>query len=180
MTVAIRLSNGRYSRTCGFIPLTSILSHPPLRIRNSSDGHLSGQQGGSLLTASMGGDRGGEIGQNIDALKITGFGDRQQTSRGQLALGAAIAEADFSPLHSRAERSFGAIVGGFNAFLFEKGKQPLVVLEQCCREIADLAVGSVQVPLGQSENPLLYADRTQKQLVSIDLATAKLVPEAEE
>src|ERR1017187_2579239 len=41
---------------------------------NSSDGHLSGQQGGSLLTASMGRDRGGEIGQNIDALKITGFG----------------------------------------------------------------------------------------------------------
>ena len=120
-----------------------------------------------------------EIGQNIEALKITGFGDGQQTSRGQLAGGAAIAEADFPPLHARAERSFGAVVGGLDAVLFEKSKQPLVVLVQCRGEIADLAVGRVQMPLGQSENPLLDGDRTQQKLASIDLAAAKLVPEAE-
>ena len=132
-----------------------------------------------MLTAAMGRDRGGEIGQSIDALKITGFGDSQQTGRGQLPSGAAISETDFPPLHGRAQRSFGAVVGGLNALLFEKGKQPLVVLEQCCRQISDLTVGRVQMALSQSENPLLNGDRTQKQLVSIDLAAAKLVPQSE-
>src|ERR1700720_3304674 len=127
----------------------------------------------------MGGNRGGEIGQSIDTLTVTGFGDRQQTSRSQLPLDAAVAETDFPPLHRGTECPFGAVVGGLNAFLFEEGKQPLVVFEKSGGEIADLAVGTVQMPFGQSENPLLNADRTEPQLASINEAAAKLVPEAE-
>jgi len=34
-------------------------------------------------------NRGGKIGQNVEALQIAGFGDGQQASRGQLALSAS-------------------------------------------------------------------------------------------
>jgi hypothetical protein len=47
-------------------------------------------------------NRGGKICQNVKALEIAGFGDRQQTSGGQLAIGAAVAEADFGPLNTGA------------------------------------------------------------------------------
>jgi len=49
----------------------------------------------------MASNRGGEIGQDVEALQVTGFGDRQQASRGQLAIDAAVAEADFAPVHAR-------------------------------------------------------------------------------
>ena len=70
------------------------------------------------------------------------------------------AVARFCATHTRAERSFGAVVGGLNALVFKKSKQSLVVLEQSRGKIADLAVGTVQMPLGQDENPLFDRDRT--------------------
>ena len=123
---------------------------------------------------------GREIDQNIEALKITGFGDSQQAGRGQLAVGATVAEADFAPLHPRSERPFGAVVGGLDSFVFEESEQSLIMLEQSRGEIADLAVGTVQMALGQGENPFLDGDRTQQQLASINLAAAKLVPQPEQ
>src|ERR1017187_9247523 len=77
--------------------------------------------------AAMAHNRGEKIGQNVEALEITAFGDRQQTSRGQLALSATVAEADFAPLHARAQRSFSAVVGGLNALPIEESEQPLIV-----------------------------------------------------
>ena len=41
-------------------------------------------------------------------------------SRGQLARGAAVAETDFAPLYTGAQRSFSAIVGGPNAILLAR------------------------------------------------------------
>ena len=78
----------------------------------------------------MTGKGGREISQEVELLQFTGFRDRQQASCGQLAGGTAIPKADFSPLHTGAQGSFGTIVGGLDAFLFEKREQPLVMLEQ--------------------------------------------------
>ena len=103
--------------------------------------------------AAMAHNRGGKIGQNVEALESTAFGDRQQTSRGQLALSATVVEADFAPLHAGAQRSFSAVVGGLNALLIEESEQPLIVLKQSRGEVADLTVGTVQMPLGQRKNP---------------------------
>jgi len=55
-------------------------------------------------------------------LELTGFGNGQQASRGQLAGSTAIPEADFSPLHTGAQGSFGTVVGGLHPFLFEKSE----------------------------------------------------------
>src|SRR5580693_6608657 len=117
--------------------------------------------------AAMTSDRGREIGQNIQALQITGFGDGQQAGRGYLAIGAAVAKADFAPLHACAERSFGAVVSGLHALVIEKSKQSLVVLGQSRGKVADPSVGAAQMPLSQDENPLFDRDRTDRQLASI-------------
>jgi hypothetical protein len=68
--------------------------------------------------------------------ELTGFGNGQQSSRGQLAGSTAIPEADFSPLHTGAQ-------GGLDTFLFEKSEQPLIMLEQSPSEIPDLAMGTI-------------------------------------
>jgi hypothetical protein len=60
-------------------------------------------------------------------LELTGFGNGQQASRGQLAGSTAIPKADFSPLHTGAQGSFGTVVGGLDTFLFEKSEQPLIM-----------------------------------------------------
>ena len=69
-----------------------------------------------------------EINQDVELLQFTGSRDCQQASRCQLASGTAVPEADFSPLHTGAQRSFGTIVSRFDAFVFEKSEQPLVML----------------------------------------------------
>jgi hypothetical protein len=48
----------------------------------------------------MVGDGTGQILQDIELLKIAGFCDRQEASGSQLAVGAAVAKADFSSLHT--------------------------------------------------------------------------------
>jgi hypothetical protein len=126
--------------------------------------------------AAVTGNRGGEVCQDIEALKVTGFSDGQQASRGQLPLGAAVTEADFAPLHTGAERSFGTIIGGLDAFLFQEGKQALVAFEKSDGQIANLAMRAVQVPFGQFEDPFLKGERSQQQLTPIDLTATKFVP----
>ena len=106
----------------------------------------------------MADNRCGEIGQNVEALKVAGFGDGQQARCGQFAIGAAIAEADLAPLHTGAEGTFNAVVGGLYALVFQESIEPVVVLEKSRGEIADLAVRAVQMPLRQRENPFLNRD----------------------
>ena len=61
---------------------------------------------------------------------------------------------------TRSERLRGATLSDEqHAFVFDESEQPLVVLEQSRGEIADLAVRTVQMSLGQAENPLLDVDR---------------------
>jgi hypothetical protein len=119
---------------------------------------LSVQQRSGWATAAVGGNRCGEIGQNVETLKIAGFGDGQQSRCGQFALGAAVAEADLAPLHPGAQGSFHAVVGGLYALVFQESKEPVVMLEKRRGEIADLAVRAVQMPLRQRGNPFLNRD----------------------
>ena len=72
----------------------------------------------------------GQVGQDIKPLKIADSRNGQQAGRGQFAIGAPVAETDFTPLDASAERSFGAVVGRLHTFVFQKSVQPVVVLEQ--------------------------------------------------
>ena len=55
----------------------------------------------------------------------------------------------------------------------------VVMLEQGHREIRDLAMGTVQVPLGQGQKPFLDLNGTIQQLLPVDQAPAELMPEPE-
>src|SRR5450759_5194077 len=110
-------------------------------------------------------NRCGEIGQNVETLKVAGFGDGQQARCGQFSIGAAVAEADLAPLYAGTEGTFSAVVGGLYAIVFQESIEPVVVLKKSRGEIANLALRAVQMPLRQRENPFLNRDRSQQQLV---------------
>src|SRR5260370_42710912 len=90
-----------------------------LKRRNRSGGWLGWQQGFDRLMAAVGGNRGWEIGQGIQFSEITSFGNGQEASGGQVAGGAAVAEANLAPLHPRAEPPFRAVIGRLDTFLFQ-------------------------------------------------------------
>ena len=129
--------------------------------------------------ATMTCDCGREISQYVEFLQSTASGDGQQASRGQLTGGTAISKTDLSPLHAGAQGPLSAIVSRLDPFLFEKRKQPLVVLEQSGGEIPNFAISAGQMALRQVGNLLLNRNRTEQQLLTSDLAATKLVPEPE-
>ena len=65
------------------------------------------QQGDDCLTTTVTADRGGEIGERIQLLDLAGPRDREQPRHRELAVGAARAETDFSPLNRRPESPLG-------------------------------------------------------------------------
>src|SRR5271169_5938703 len=64
---------------------------PPLR-----------EQGGNGLMSAIADDRFGQISQCVAALHFAGLGNREETCRGHLPLGAAIAKNDLAQLHGNA------------------------------------------------------------------------------
>src|SRR5260370_33084724 len=111
----------------------------PKCLRNSSRGCLARQQRGDRLTAAVRGNGSRKIGQRVQLLEVTSFGDGQQASRGQLAGDAAVAKADLAPLHTGSERPFAAVVGRLHTVFVQEQKEPLVVLEKGRCQIAKLA-----------------------------------------
>ena len=129
--------------------------------------------------AAVADDRSGEIGQNVEALKVAGFADGQQARGGQFATGATVAETDLAPLYASAEGAFHAVVGGLDALMFQESEESVVMLEESRGEIADLAVRAIQMPFRQGENSFLNRDGSEQELASIDLAAAEFVPQSE-
>ncbi len=79
-----------------------------------------GQERGDGYPSAMTGNGGGQIGQDVEALEVAGLGDGQQTGGGEFAVSAAIPKTDFAPLHAGTQRSFRAVVGGLDTFVFEE------------------------------------------------------------
>ena len=88
----------------------------------------------------MSGDGVAKVGENVATLALAGLWHREKASDSQLACGATIAEADLTQLNGDAYGPLGAVVGGLDAPLFEKKKQPLDVFEQNGGEISDFAM----------------------------------------
>jgi hypothetical protein len=126
------------------------------------------------------GNRGGQPRQDIKALQLAGLSDGQQTSRSEFAVGAAVAKADFAPLHAGAEHAFDAVVGRLHAVPFEKSEQSLVMLEKSCGQVAHFPVTALQMPLGQCDDASLDRNGSQDQLAPVNVTAAKLVPETEQ
>ena len=71
----------------------------------------------------------GEELQRVAALHEAGAGDGEEACGGHLSLGALVAETDFAPDDRVAQRTFGTVVGRFDAGMFEEGKQAVAMLK---------------------------------------------------
>ena len=95
---------------------------------NSSGGWCRRQETGSRSSTAVAYNGRSEVAQNMQPLHPAGLRDGQQASDCYFPLCAAVAETDFAPLDSRAQRPFNRVVGGLHAGLFQERKQALKVL----------------------------------------------------
>ena len=109
-------------------------------------------------------DRGGQEGERVDLAQLTRPGDRQEAFNGPFTVGAARAEHDLPPLHGRPEGALGGIVGGLDAVFVHEGKEMLVVHEERLRQIADVGVRGIKIPLAEGKKPLLNRQRPSRSI----------------
>lgn len=116
--------------------------------------------------SAMRGDGGRQIHERVEILQVAGPGNRQQTLNRAFAVVAAGPGHDFPPLHRGSERALGGVVRGLDAVFVDESEEMLVVHEQRSREVADVGIGGVEVPLAQAEERLLDREGFRDQLLA--------------
>jgi hypothetical protein len=119
-------------------------------------------------------DRGGEVRQRIEFLELTRPHNRQEALDGALAIVAPRAEHDFSPLHRSSKGAFGGIVRGSNALLVHEGEEVLIVHEERRRQVPDVLVGGVQIPLAKRKEPFLKRQNLVDQLCTSEWRATRI------
>jgi hypothetical protein len=94
----------------------------------------------------MGHDGGGEVHEGSTVLELTRSHDGQQAFNGG------------------SERALGGIVRGFDTRLVHEGKEVLIVHEEGIRQVADVVVGSMEMPFAECEEPLFERQHFVDQL----------------
>src|SRR5712671_356301 len=112
----------------------------------------------------MSGNRRRQVRKRVELLELTRAHDGQQAFNGALPMLASCAKHDFSPLNGRAQGSLGGIVRGRHALLVHEGEEVLIVHEEGVRQIADLGVGGIEMPLTERKEPSLDRPRFRDQL----------------
>jgi hypothetical protein len=85
-------------------------------------------------------------------LELTRAHDGEQTLDRAFAVVASRAEHDLAPLNSRAQGSLGRIVRGCDTLFVHEGEEVLIVHEERVRQVADVAIGGVEIPLALSSD----------------------------
>ena len=115
--------------------------------------------------------------EHVALLHHAGSSGSEQARGCQLAVLAPVPERGFAPLYRVAERTLGNVVGRLDPWIFYKGKQTLGMVEEEPSQCTDLSVGAVHMAFRQREEFLLQRDRLLDQLVAIEVAVAKSMPE---
>ena len=102
---------------------------------------------GNGLTTTVRANRGGQISEGLELFHPARARHLQQTGDSGLSGLTPIAEHDFAPLHCRAQRTFGAVVGRLHAFVMHEDETLLTLCEERRRQIAHVIVRAVQMPL---------------------------------
>ena len=103
----------------------------------------------------MSGNGGREVRERVELLKLTGPHGGQQTFDSAFPLFAPRPEHDFAPLNRRAKGSLGSVVRGRDTGLVHERKEVLIVHEERVRQIANVGVGRVELPLPKGKEPFL-------------------------
>lgn len=91
----------------------------------------------------MSDERGGQVHQYVESLKLTGPRDRQQAFDCAFTLLAPCAEHSLSPLNRRSECPLSGIVGGLDAIFAHEREEKLVMHKERARQIADVVVDGI-------------------------------------
>ena len=94
---------------------------------------------------AMSANRGGQIGERIELLRLARARHGQQTCDGTLAGLAAIAE------HRAARRAFGAVIRRLDAVAMDEDEKRLMVRKQRGRHIAYVVVPAIQMSFAQGK-----------------------------
>src|SRR5450759_5139635 len=99
------------------------------------------------------------IAEKRSLLQLAGLRHGEQTCQGDFALGAAVAIRDLANEHEQAHGALADIVGWLHSLVFDERKQLVPMHVECARQIAHVAVVTVQVLLRQTADPLLNRGR---------------------
>ena len=102
--------------------------------------------------------------EGIDSIKVAGSDDSQQAPGKVLADLRLRPETDFPPLHGRSDGPFGAIVGGLDAIMFEKGEKVLPVVKQSSGSSLYSWVGTVAENDAEIVHPFPHGQSIEDQL----------------
>ena len=118
--------------------------------------------------------------EDVALLRHARSSGSEQARGCELAVLAPVPEGGFAPLYGVAERALGNVVGRLDPWIPYKGKQSLGMVEKEPSQCTDFSVGAVQMAFRQREEFLLQWDRLLDQLVAIEVAVAKSMPEPKE
>lgn len=118
--------------------------------------------------------------EDVALLRHARSSGSEQARGCELAVLAPVPEGGFAPLYGVAERALGNVVSRFDPWIPYKGKQSLGMVEKEPSQCTDFSVGAVQMAFRQREEFLLQWDRLLDQLVAIEVAVAKSMPEPKE
>ena len=93
-------------------------------------------------------------------MQAAGLGNGEQAGGSMLSSRATITEADLAPLYAGSQGTFGAVIGGLDASVLQKGEQPLGMFKQRPCQVLDLAIRAVQMGLSQNKQTPLEANRS--------------------
>ena len=117
--------------------------------------------------------------EGIDSMKLAGSDDSQQTPGKVLADLRLRPETDFPPLHGRSDGPFGAIVGGLDTIMFEKGEKVLPVIKQPFRSSLYSWVGTVAENNAEIVHPFPHGQSIEHQLCPGSAGSQESMPERE-
>src|SRR5882724_9634872 len=98
----------------------------------------------------MAGDRAGQILKRAALMQAAGLGNGEQAGGSMLSSRATITEADLAPLYAGSQGTFGAVIGGLDASMLQKGEQLLGMFKQRPCQVLDLAIRAVQMGLSRT------------------------------
>jgi hypothetical protein len=137
------------------------------------------QQGRSGKTGAVCSYRVDKEMEGIASLPDTRSFNGQQPSGEEFSVFGLIAIADLSPLDCRTYCPLCCVVGWLNPFVFEKGEQPMPVLEQAFCRLGHVEVGIGAVHLEASAHSTSYGHRFLDESLPVQVPVLERMPQGE-
>ena len=111
-------------------------------------------------------DRSGQVDERVDLLQLTRPRDGQEAFDSTFPIIAAGTKHDLSPLHGSPERALGGVIRRLDPVLMHEGEEVLILHEERRRQIPDVVIRRVEMPLAERKEPLFDRQDFRDQFVT--------------